>query len=245
MLSISLVNLIPMQDKKKNTENPPLRKVTSYVLRERRMTLRQKYALETFWKQFGLEMQSGPIDFVTVFAREAPRILEIGFGMGLSLLETAAAHPENDYIGIEVHRPGVGSLLAGIEEAKLTNIRIFCADAVSVLQQCISDNSLDIIQIFFPDPWPKTRHHKRRLIQRSFVELLSNKLKPFGRLHLATDWEDYANHMMKVCSNVDSFNNLAGAFQFSERPAYRPLTKFEARGQRLGHSVWDLIFVKV
>lgn len=219
------------------------RKIRSFVRRQGRIRPGQQRALTDLWAQYGLEAND-KIDFDTVFQRKASRVLEIGFGMGQSLLEMATKNPEQDYIGIEVHRPGIGALLAAIAELKLTNIRVFCADALEVLERCIADGVLDTVQLFFPDPWPKKRHHKRRIVQDKFLALSHQKLKPTGKLHMATDWEEYANHMLEVMSAKSDFANLAGEGNFSPRPDSRPLTKFEARGIRLGHGVWDLIFIK-
>jgi tRNA (guanine-N7-)-methyltransferase len=165
--------------------------------------------------------------------------------MGEALATLARAHPENDYLGIEVYRPGIGSLLAKLAAEGLGNVRLFCADAVEVLEQTIPEASLDAVYLFFPDPWPKTRHHKRRLIQPPFVELIGRKLKVGGRLYLATDWEDYAQQMMRVLSAAPRFTNLTGPGQYAPRPSERPLTKFERRGQALGHRVWDLGFERI
>lgn len=180
-----------------------------------------------------------------MFGRDAPRVLEIGFGMGQSLVAMAAAAPATDFIGIEVHRPGVGKLLHSMAEQGVENIRIYCHDAVEVLRDCIPPASLDTIQIFFPDPWHKKRHHKRRLIQPAFAERLAAHLKPGGILHLATDWENYAEQMLEVLSATPGLENTAGAGDYSPRPESRPLTKFEARGERLGHGVRDLLFRRV
>lgn len=177
----------------------------------------------------------------SVFGRCAPRILEIGFGMGDSLLQMARSHPEQDFIGIDVHRPGVGNLLLRIAESGLNNLKLVNDDAVEVLQHAIEDASLDGVLLFFPDPWHKKKHHKRRIVQPDFVQLVRRKLKIRGIFHLATDWENYAEHMMEVLSQAEGFENLAGPGQFSSAEA-RPQTKYERRGQRLGHGVWDLRF---
>lgn len=186
------------------------------------------------------------INWDLLFGRKATkRIIEIGFGMGQSLLAMAMAAPSQDFIGIEVYRSGVGSLLADLEAQHITNVRVFCMDAVVVLEQAISDASVDRVQLFFPDPWPKKRHHKRRLIQSAFVEKVAKKLRTGGVLHIATDWEDYAHHSLEVLSQSPSFINLVDLpSKFIKRPDYRPLTKYEKRGKNLGHGVWDLIFVK-
>lgn len=223
----------------------PLRKVRSFVRRDGRMTAAQQHALEKLWPSVGLSLEAGLLNLDTVFSRKAPRVLEIGFGSGQSLLVMAKNHSEEDFIGIEMHRPGIGSLILGIEAHALTNIRIFYADAVEVLEKCIPDESLDVIQIFFPDPWPKRKHHKRRLIQIPFVNLLVTKLKNNGTLHIATDWEHYAREMMAVLSSVEGISNLAGEQQFSNRSSQRPIvTKFEKRGQVSGREIWELQFVK-
>lgn len=220
------------------------RKIRSFVRREGRITKGQQRALDALFPVFGLENSNEPVDLNNVFGRDATKILEIGFGNGASLASMAAAAPEKDFLGIEVHRPGVGNLLLQIEQQQLTNVRVICDDAVEVIRNRIADNSLDAVHIFFPDPWHKKKHHKRRLVQPAFVILLAQKLKPGGVLHMATDWEDYASHMMDVMSTAADFKNLAGEGNYSERPDYRPLTKFEQRGQRLGHGVWDLLFQK-
>jgi len=220
------------------------RKIRSFVRREGRITKGQQRALDELFPIFGIESNNTLLDMDELFGRTAPKVLEIGFGNGESLATMASQKPEYDYLGIEVHRPGVGNLLLQIEKQQLTNIRVVCDDAVEVLTHRIADNTLDGVHVFFPDPWHKKKHHKRRLIQPAFVELLAAKLKPGGILHLATDWEDYALHMMEVMKQSSIFINLAGAGNYSERPDYRPLTKFEKRGQRLGHGVWDLLFKK-
>lgn len=222
----------------------PLRRIRSFVLRAGRMTRGQEMAFEHYWPEAGLTLEQGLIDPVEVFGRRAPLVLEIGFGMGQSLATMAAAAPDTDFIGVEVHKPGVGRLLTTLGEQQLSNIRVYCDDAVEVLAKCIPDASLDRVQVYFPDPWHKKKHHKRRLIQPEFVQHLRRKLKPGGVLHLATDWENYAEHMLAVMSGAEGFRNLADAGGYSPRPDWRPLTKFEQRGQRLGHGVWDLLFAK-
>lgn len=220
-------------------------RIRSFVRRDGRMTDAQRRVLVELWPQFGLTTVDGEIDFVKVFGRDAPRVLEIGFGSGYSLLEIARAHPQKDFIGIETYQPGVGTLLLGIEQHQMTNIRIFYTDAVEVLQRSIAAESLDGIQIFFPDPWPKRRHHKRRLIQPEFVNLVTEKLKPKGIFHLATDWEHYAKQMLEVLSESENLINLAGAGNFSPRSAQRPVvTKFEQRGTKSGRPIWELQFAR-
>lgn len=208
------------------------------------MTIAQQRGWDECWEKWGLEMNMGLLDLEAVFGRKGPTILEIGYGMGLSLVEMAKNTLDAHFIGIEVHRPGVGSFLNEANNSGLTNVRSYCHDAVEVLNQCIPDNSLSRVQIYFPDPWHKKRHHKRRLIQPEFIKLLSSKLVSGGVIHLATDWENYAEQMMNVMSADKGFKNQKGKYIFSERPTYRPLTKFEKRGQRLGHNVLDLLFEK-
>jgi len=220
------------------------RRIRSYVLRRGRMTPGQQRAYEQNWQRCGLAYSPQPLDFAAAFGRAGPLVLEIGFGMGQSLVEMAAAAADTNFIGIEVHRPGVGRLLHAMEERKVDNIRVYCHDAVEILRDCIPDGSLDTVQIFFPDPWHKKRHNKRRLIKPPFVEHLVSKLKPGGTLHLATDWENYAEQMMEVLSATPTLANTQPAKQYAPRPEHRPLTKFELRGERLGHGVWDLIFVR-
>lgn len=225
------------------TDNPH-RPIRSFVRRQGRMTARQEWALRELWPQYGLEPGTEVLDLDAVFGRSAPKILEIGFGMGDALAEMALNHPEQDYLGIEVHRPGVGRLLDKLAAQGSSNVRVFCHDAVEVLQQQIPGNSLDKVLLFFPDPWHKKRHHKRRIVRPAYVELIRTKLKPSGVFHMATDWQEYAEWMMTVMSAAAGFGNLAGAGTYSEKPDYRPETKFERRGQRLGHGVWDLLFKK-
>jgi tRNA (guanine-N7-)-methyltransferase len=221
------------------------RAIRSFALRIGRMTEGQRDALERYWPDKGLELAGGMIDAAQVFGQDTETVLEIGFGMGQSLVAMAAAAPEKNFIGIEVHRPGVGKLLQEMEAQGVGNIRVYCDDAVEVLAQCIADNSLDRVQIYFPDPWHKRKHNKRRLIQPEFVAKLRSKIKPGGVVHLATDWEDYAKQMMTVMSAAEGFKNQVDDLCFSPRPQYRPVTKFERRGERLGHGVWDLLFEKI
>ncbi len=223
----------------------PLRRVRSFVRRTGRLTEGQQRALDELWPRFGLMPEGEVLVLDEVFGRSAPKILEIGFGMGDALAAMALSQPENDYLGIEVHRPGVGRLLAMLGEQGSDNVRLFCHDAVEVLNQRIANESLDRVLIFFPDPWHKRRHNKRRLIQAGFVALLRTKLKPAGVLHMATDWEEYAEQMMRELSEAEGFRNLEGEGNYAPRPDYRPITKFEKRGQRLGHGIWDLLFERV
>lgn len=217
-------------------------KVKSYVKREGRLTKGQARALEQYWPTMGLSVEQGMLDFTTVFGNQNPVVLEIGFGMGKSLVAMAQAAPELNFIGIEVHRPGVGACLGDAGEADLSNLRVFEHDAVEVLAQCVADDSLHRVQLYFPDPWHKTRHHKRRIVQPEFVEKLRAKIAIGGEFHMATDWEPYAEHMLEVMQASHFFVNTSTTNTYVERPDYRPITKFETRGQRLGHGVWDLIF---
>ena len=209
------------------------------------MTEGQQRAYEQNWRRWGLQHAAGGQDFAAVFGRAAPLVLEIGFGMGASLVEMAASAPQRNFIGVEVHLPGVGRLLHEMAARDIDNIRVYRHDAVEVLRDCIEDACLDTVQVFFPDPWHKKRHHKRRLIQPPFVDLLAAKLKPGGILLLATDWEDYALQMMEALSGCAGLTNTCTGEAFAPRPQLRPLTKFERRGERLGHGVWDLVFQRV
>ena len=229
-----------MSDKEKTF----LRPIRSFVRREGRFTPGQKQALQDNWQIYGLDDHQKTIDIDAVFKRQATITLEIGFGMGASLCTMAKQQPEVNFIGIEVHRPGVSAFLTNVKEEGLTNVRVFCADAVEVLTNAIADESLDCVQIFFPDPWHKKRHHKRRLIQPGFVELIKQKLKPRGILHAATDWQNYAEHILEVLEGVDGLENTSGKNNYSPKPDSRPTTKYEKRGQRLGHGVWDIVFEK-
>ena len=223
-------------------DNRPLRTVRSFVRRQGRLTLGQQRALDNLWPLYGIEYQEQLLDLNNLFGRDADTILEIGFGNGDSLFQMAEKNPQNNYIGIEVHRPGIGHLLQLIEQSSVKNIRIVCHDAVDVLKQQIPEHSLTRLQLFFPDPWHKKKHHKRRIVQHDFVNLVAQKLKHGGVFHLATDWEDYAKHMLQVLNTSNVFNNLSPQNDYVERPEERPITKFEQRGHRLGHSVWDLLF---
>lgn len=220
----------------------PLRQVRSFVLREGRLTRGQERALETQWPRFGIEYQAVDVAPATLFGREAPLVVEIGYGMGASLLAMAQAEPEKDFLGIEVHLPGVGALLLGVEETGLTNLRTLRHDAVEVLQHMLPDGCIDRLQLYFPDPWHKKRHHKRRIVQPDFVALLARKMKPGGLVHFATDWVPYAEWMLEILQAEPALANLSADGAFVARPAWRPHTKFEARGERLGHGVRDLLF---
>lgn len=220
--------------------------IRSYVIRSGRMTEGQKAAYDRHWQVYGLDLALGPLDIEHVFGRKkCPLIVEIGFGMGDSLHQMCVEQPDNNFIGIEVHPPGVGRLMNRAAESELTNLRIYLADAKDVLEECIPDESIDRLQIYFPDPWHKKKHHKRRLIQKDFIACLAPKIRQGGLLHLATDWENYAEQMLEVMEQACGFKNTAGKDCFSERPEWRPETKFEKRGHRLGHGVWDLIYKRV
>ncbi|GMM83585.1 tRNA (guanosine(46)-N7)-methyltransferase TrmB [Pseudoalteromonas sp. MTN2-4] len=223
-------------------EGKYIRKVRSFVKREGRLTKGQAAAIEKCWSSMGLEHSQGLLDFSQVFGNDNDVVLEIGFGMGKSLVEMAKNAPHLNFIGIEVHRPGVGACLMEADEAGLTNLRVFEHDAVEVLADCIADGSLTTMQLFFPDPWHKKRHHKRRIVQPEFVESLRQKLKIGGVFHMATDWENYAEHMLEVMTAAPGYENISETQDYVPRPDNRPLTKFEQRGHRLGHGVWDLMF---
>jgi len=216
------------------------RPIRSYVLRQGRMSGAQRRAYDHLLTRYAIPFRAGPLDLVTAFGRNASTILEIGFGMGETTAAIAAANPELNYLGVEVHTPGVGSLLKLIEAHALANVRIIQHDAVEVVTHTLSPAMLDGVHVFFPDPWPKKRHHKRRLIQPPFVALLASRLRPGGYLHLATDWHDYALQMLEVLDAEPALANTAVGF--TPRPASRPPTKFEQRGIKLGHPVWDLVF---
>jgi tRNA (guanine-N7-)-methyltransferase len=223
-----------------STENR--RTVRSFVLRAGRITVAQSRALEELSSRYIVE-GTGPLDFQAIFGRHARRIVEIGFGHGENLIALATAAPDIDFLGIEVHTPGVGKVMLEAEAAGLRNVRIVCRNAAEVFTKQILDDSCDEIQAYFPDPWPKTRHHKRRLIQGPFVELVTRKLGPGGVLRIATDWQDYAEQMLIVLGASPALENLAASGNgYCERPANRPITHFERRGTRLGHSIWDLAF---
>lgn len=218
------------------------RHIRSFVLRQGRVSNAQQRCLDTLMPRFGIPYAAQPLDLNTAFGRDAPKILEIGFGMGEPTAHIAKNHPQNDYLALEVHTPGVGSLLKQIDEQFITNIRVMQHDAVEVIRDMLGDNTLDGVHIFFPDPWHKARHNKRRLIQAPFVAQLVMKLKPGGYIHVATDWQDYAEQVLAVLSAEPALANTAA--DYAPKPEYRPLTKFEQRGLRLGHGVWDLVFRK-
>ncbi len=226
-------------------DNPEYkRKIRSFVRREGRLTHGQQDALEQLWPIYGIENSAQPIDFKTLFGNKHPIILEIGFGNGESLARMAEKMPENNYVGIEVHRPGVGHLLKLIDEKGLNNLRLMSDDAVDILTRQIPPSSLSGVQLFFPDPWHKKKHHKRRIVQPEFVKLLASRLRSGGFFHMATDWQDYAAHMLEVMQGSHDFKNCSESGDYVPRPGHRPITKFERRGHRLGHGTWDLIFTR-
>jgi tRNA (guanine-N7-)-methyltransferase len=219
----------------------PQRSIRSFVIRGGRMTVAQERALKELWPKYALEFSGSTLDLDQAFGRRAARRMEIGFGIGEVIAALAAAHPDDDFIGVEVHRPGVGRLLLAAESLRLCNLRVICHDAVEVLKSAVNAASLDEVLIFFPDPWHKKRHHKRRLIQPDFVALVASRLKPQGVLRLATDWHEYAEQILQVCSESPLLENLDPR-GYTNRPEFRPATRFERRGERLGHGVWDLAF---
>jgi len=229
-------------DKKPFTKEPGQRKVRSFVLRQGRFTPAQQRAFDELWPRFGLDYTGAPRDFDAVFGRIAPRVLEIGFGNGEALRYAAARDPDRDLVGIEVHAPGVGRLLNALAADDARNVRLYHHDAVEVLQHEIADGALDEVRIYFPDPWHKKRHNKRRLVNPAFAALLVSKLAPGGRLHLATDWQDYAEQMWDVLDATQGLANRAGPRGTVPRPDWRPQTHFETRGQKLGHGTWDLLY---
>jgi tRNA (guanine-N7-)-methyltransferase len=229
------------QDEKRGDQR---RAIRSFVLRQGRVSDAQRRAVDDLLPRFGVPFQTTPVDLDRLFGRSAPKILEIGFGMGETTAAIALAHPENDYLGIEVHTPGVGALLKRIAELDLSNVRLIQHDAVEVLEHMLAPRTLDGVHIFFPDPWPKKRHHKRRLIQAPLLALLASRMRQGAYLHLATDWEDYALQMLEVLRAEPALKNANATGGFSDRPATRPQTKFEHRGLRLGHGVWDVVFRK-
>lgn len=222
----------------------PKRPIRSFVRREGRLTPGQQRAIDELWPRFGIDHDDKVLNFATIFGRTAPITLEIGYGNGESLVQMAKAAPERDFLGIEVHRPGVGRLLHRIEELGLTNLRTLCADAVVVLKKQIPDESIDRLQLFFPDPWHKKRHHKRRIVSNEWLALVRSKLVTTGTIHMATDWEHYAVQMLADLSSAKGFKNCAKDSGYIPRPESRPLTKFEQRGLDRGHGVWDLLFCR-
>nr|WP_086940322.1 tRNA (guanosine(46)-N7)-methyltransferase TrmB [Thaumasiovibrio occultus] len=227
-----------------NEDGKLIRKIRSFVRREGRLTKGQELAMEQNWPTMGVDFKTEMLNWNEVFGRDGEVVLEIGFGMGASFVEMAKNAPEKNYIGIEVHSPGVGACLMAAGEAQLTNLRVMCHDGVEVFEHMIPDGSLDTVQLFFPDPWHKARHHKRRIVQPAFVEMVRKKLKVGGVFHMATDWENYAEHMIEVMNVAPGYQNVATDGDYVPRPEDRPLTKFEQRGHRLGHGVWDIKFAR-
>jgi len=221
------------------------RKIRSFVRREGRMSQRQAHAYNNYMSDYGINFIQQKIKFDELFGNNNPVTVEIGFGMGQSLIEQAVNYPTDNFIGIEVHRPGIGSVLAEIQEKSVNNVRVICHDAIEVFEHMISDESLSKVQLFFPDPWHKSRHHKRRIVKSEFAQSTQKKLKAGGLLHMATDWEDYAKHMLAVMQQEENWKNHSDDNAYVVRPESRPETKFEKRGEKLGHGVWDLIFEKV
>lgn len=219
--------------------------IRSYVIRAGRITAGQKAAFERWWPHYGLSLFDGPIAFEDAFGKSAPLVLEIGFGMGDSLLQMARQEPDKNFLGIEVHPPGVGRLINAAGTGGLENLRVYMADAMDVLEDCIPDASVTRLQLYFPDPWHKKKHHKRRMVQPEFVQRLRAKIVPGGVFHLATDWQNYAEAMLEVMTQAPGFANLSKSGDYVARPEFRPVTKFEQRGERLGHGVWDLLFERI
>lgn len=218
--------------------------IRSFVIRAGRMTDGQRKAFDLAWKEFGMSLFDGEINPEQVFGRQAPLVVEVGFGMGDSLLEMCKNEPEKNFIGIEVHPPGVGRLINNAYKEKITNLKVYMADANDVLTECIPNLSVDRLQVFFPDPWHKKKHNKRRIIQPTFITTTLTKIKSNGCYHFATDWQEYAEHMIEVLNQEPKIVNTASDGDYCPRPDHRPITKFERRGERLGHGVWDIIFRK-
>ncbi|AWX14205.1 tRNA (guanosine(46)-N7)-methyltransferase TrmB [Mergibacter septicus] len=221
-----------------------MRKIRSFVLRIGRLSAAQRRAMNENWYFYGLEHQKTPFNFAEIFQNNHSVILEIGFGMGRSLVEMAEQNPQYNYLGIEVHTPGVGACIAYAKQKEIKNLRIICHDAIEILNESIADSSLGGLQLFFPDPWHKAKHHKRRIVQPAFMQLIMQKLQSGGFVHMATDWENYAEQMLEVLSQTSGLENTSKTNDFIPRPIFRPLTKFEERGHRLGHDVWELYFIK-
>ncbi len=227
------------------TETKYLRKIQSFVRRSGRLSKAQSFGLNELWSFYGVDLSEKKLDFDKLFVSKNNVTLEVGFGNGDSLLEMAIEQSNQNFLGIEVYEAGVGRLINEANKNKLTNLKIIKDDAVEVLTNNISDNSISHFQLFFPDPWHKKKHYKRRIVQISFLDLLSKKLKNNGIVHIATDWENYAEHIMELLESHPHFKNFAGVHMYSSRPKNRPLTKFENRGQKLGHRVWDIIFTNI
>ncbi|MBJ7555730.1 tRNA (guanosine(46)-N7)-methyltransferase TrmB [Marinomonas spartinae] len=221
------------------------RTIRSFVVRGGRMTEGQQKNYDANWAFYGLEIENGRIDYQEVFGRQSDVVIEVGFGMGASLAEMAKNAPEKDFIGIEVHPPGVAKLMMLAKEVGITNLRVYCDDAIEVMANCLPEKAASGFQLFFPDPWHKKKHNKRRIVQPLFAQQVANVLKIDGYFHMATDWQPYAEHMMEVMEAQTIYENAASKGQYYPRPESRPLTKFEQRGEKLGHGVWDLIYKKI
>ncbi|MFS1539720.1 MAG: tRNA (guanosine(46)-N7)-methyltransferase TrmB [Candidatus Phlomobacter fragariae] len=228
-----------------NEEGKVIRRVRSFVRRQGRLTPRQENALQMLWSKMGVDFIGQSLSFDSLFGNNAPVILEIGFGMGTSLVTMAEQNPTKNFFGIEVYVPGIGACLAAAKEANLNNLRVMCHDAIEVLEKMLPDDSLNVVQLFFPDPWHKARHNKRRIVQQFFAELVLHKLELGGIFHMATDWQPYAQHMLNLMGEISDYRNLSAAGDYVQRPASRPVTKFEKRGQQLGYGVFDLMFERI
>lgn len=234
-----------MSDQEKETQEPiKKRTIRSFVVRGGRMTEGQQKNYDTNWQEYGLELQGGRISYQAIFGRKSDVVIEVGFGMGASLVEMAKNAPEKDFIGIEVHPPGVAKLMMLAKEEGVHNIRVYCDDAIEIMAKCLPPLEASAFQLFFPDPWHKKKHNKRRIVQSLFAQQVAGVLQSGGYFHMATDWQPYAEHMMEVMEQEAIYVNKAGAGNYHPRPDWRPLTKFEQRGERLGHGVWDLIYTK-
>lgn len=218
-------------------------RIRSFIRRQGRITPGQQQAIDQLWPKYGLELDQ-PQQFSQIFGRSAPLFLEIGFGNGETLVEMAVANPDHNFLGVEVHKPGIGHILLQLQQRELTNVRVYCHDAIDILEQQLADNSLAGVHLFFPDPWPKKRHHKRRIVRPDFIGIITRKLQQGGYFHAATDWENYAQHMLKLLNKQQILVNESADRKYCKRPDYRPITKFERRGIHLGHCVWDLIYRK-
>jgi tRNA (guanine-N7-)-methyltransferase len=225
----------------KDPQNKNHRPIRSFVLRKGRLTDAQSRALDELWPAYGIDQETGEIDIDPLFGRSAPLVIEIGFGNGDATWQMALDEPDKNFIGIEVHKPGVGVLLQALEKHKLSNVRVARDDAVDFIRDRIPAGSIDEVRIYFPDPWHKKRHHKRRIIQPAFLDLLATKMKSGGMLHLATDWIPYAEHMIEVCGLHPAFDDQSQGGDYSQRPDWRPQTKYESRGDRLGHRTSDIL----
>ena len=229
------LNIPPVQSRQKS--------IRSFTVRAGRITQAQQNAYQLYWSSYGLDLEQGLIDQQAIFGNSNPLIMEIGFGMGESLFNMCTENPLNNFIGVEVHPPGVGKLLNNAGNAELSNLKIYQADAIDILKECIADNSIARMQVYFPDPWPKKKHHKRRLIKPEILTLIQQKLCPLGLLHIATDWRPYAEEVMSILETTEGLHNTSQGF--SQRPKWRPQTKYESRGIKLGHDVCDILFEKL